>query len=110
MVTAELALGTGAVVLTLAAGLQALSLGIDQVRCVDAAHVAARAAARGDPLDQVRALAAGRAPQGSAVTVAVGEWVVVQVVAPRTGPVRWLAEAVGAHAEATVPVERGGHA
>nr|WP_277628411.1 TadE family type IV pilus minor pilin [Arsenicicoccus dermatophilus] len=105
-----MALGTGAVVLTLATGLQAVALGIDQVRCVDAAHVAARAAARGNPVDQVRALAAGRAPRGSTVTVTTGEWAVVQVTAPRDGPVRWLAEAVGAHAEAAVPVEGGGHA
>ena len=47
MVSAELALTVPAVLLVLAICLTALSLGVDQVRCEDAARVAARAASRG---------------------------------------------------------------
>ena len=48
MVTAELAVAIPAVVLVLAMCLAGVTAGIDQIRCVDAARVAARSAARGD--------------------------------------------------------------
>ncbi|MEY9968132.1 hypothetical protein ABIA33_006212 [Streptacidiphilus sp. MAP12-16] len=44
-------------------------VGAAQVRCVDAAREAARAAARGDPQGQVLAIARANAPQGAAVAV-----------------------------------------
>jgi len=49
MVTAELALAVPVVVMVLALGLAAIRVGVDQVRCVDAARLAARALARGTP-------------------------------------------------------------
>lgn len=89
MVSAELALTIPSVVLVLALCLTALALGVDQVRCVDAARVAARAASRGEDPGLVRELALGRAPTGSVVVVdGDGSGVEVDVRAP--GRVRWL--------------------
>lgn len=70
MLSAELALTIPSVVLVLAICLTALALGVDQVRCVDAARVAARAASRGEEPALVRELAAARAPEGATVVVA----------------------------------------
>lgn len=83
-VSAELAVAIPSVLLVLALCLTALSLGIDQVRCVDAARVAARAASRGEDPGVVRQLAAARAPRGATVSVGAGPGgVQVEVVAPR---------------------------
>ena len=84
MVSAELALTIPSVLLVLAICLTALSLGVDQVRCEDAARVAARAASRGEATDAVRDAALQRAPQGASVAVeedAVGVRVVVEAQA-----------------------------
>lgn len=83
MATAELAIALPAVVLVLALCLTAMAYGIDQVRCVDAARVAARAASRGEPPALVRQLAADRAPEGSVVGIQEGgSTVTVEVSAP----------------------------
>ncbi len=83
MVTAELAVALPGLLLVLGLCLAAVQLGIDHVRCVDAAHAAARLGARGEPLEVVRSAAARVAPDGSAVAVsAVGRSVAVEVRAP----------------------------
>lgn len=83
MASAELALVIPSVLLVLALCLTALALGVDQVRCVDAARVAARAASRGEDPGLVRSLAGDRAPAGAEVTVDAGpNGVEVEVVAP----------------------------
>jgi hypothetical protein len=69
MVTAELAVAIPSVVLVLAFCLVAAKAGVDQIRCVDAARVASRAAARGDDPARVRALGAAAAPDGASVQV-----------------------------------------
>jgi hypothetical protein len=69
MVTAELAVAVPVVVVVLALGLSAIRLGIDEVRCVDAARLAARALARGDSDGSARALAATAGPLGASVVV-----------------------------------------
>src|SRR5690606_2209641 len=69
MVTAELAVIIPAVVAVLALCLSGLGLAVDQVRSVDAARIAVRAAARGEPVDVVTALAREVAPAGSQVQV-----------------------------------------
>ncbi len=69
MVTAELAVAVPAVVLVLALCLAAVRVAVDQVRCVDAARIAARAAARGDPIEQVTGLGRSAAPEGARVEV-----------------------------------------
>lgn len=83
MATAELALVIPALVAVLALCLSGLGLAIDQIRAVDAARIAARAAARGEPVDAVRDLAEQAAPPGSEVSVSRGEdRVRVTVTAP----------------------------
>ena len=106
LATAELALSLPAVVLVLALCLTGLALAVDQVRCEDAARVAARAASRGEPEAVVRELAAARAPARSAITVAVrGAKVVVDVQAPPR--VRNLPGLPSARAGATAVLEPG---
>lgn len=83
MVTAELAVIIPAVVAVLALCLSGLGLAVDQVRSVDAARIAVRAAARGEPVDAVTALAREVAPEGSEVLVQrEGERVRVSVTGP----------------------------
>ena len=72
MVTAELAVALPAVVLVLALCLGGISLGIDQIRCVDAARLGARALARGETSAVVRDLAGRAGPSGAVVTVSTG--------------------------------------
>jgi len=72
MVTAELAVAIPAVVIILALCLRGVSVGIDEIRCVDAARLGARALARGDPDAAVREVAARAARAGAAVTLARG--------------------------------------
>ncbi|WP_109471199.1 TadE family type IV pilus minor pilin [Ornithinimicrobium cavernae] len=69
MATAELAIVIPALVAVLALCLSGLGLAIDQIQTVDAARIAARAAARGEPVDAVRGLAEQAAPDGSEVTI-----------------------------------------
>ena len=72
MVTAELALTVPVVVLVLALGLGAIRVGIDHVRCVDAARLAARALARGEAEAAARAVAVSAGPPGAAVVLGAG--------------------------------------
>lgn len=105
MVTAELALGFVAVLAALGMALTVVSLGVDQVRCVDAAGVAARAMARGDGAAAAQAAAQRVAPGGSSVRVSSGGgWATATVVA---APPRLRLLPIGpASASASVPVEQ----
>lgn len=106
MVSAELALAVPSVLLVLAICLTALALGIDQVRVVDAARVAARAASRGEDPATVQQLARSRAPEGSRVVVDLGaDQVEVAVLAPAR--VRWLPALPAARGGATARWEPG---
>ncbi len=89
MVSAELALVIPALVAVLALCLTGLGLAVDQMQSVDAARIAARAAARGEPVNDVRDLAQKAAPEGAEVQVSRSDdRVRVMVTAPaRT---RWL--------------------
>lgn len=83
MATAELAVVIPAVLVVLALCLAGLGLAVDQVRCADAARVAARAASRGDAVGEARDAAARVAPEGSRIDIDVGGGeVVVEVTAP----------------------------
>lgn len=84
MVTAELAVAIPAVVLVLALCLVAVGAAVDQIRCVDAARLAVRAAARGDTVAHVRALAAEAAPAGATVEVSARAGTVRVSVQART--------------------------
>ncbi len=80
LATAERAVAMPALVGVAAIALSAVSLGIDQVRCVDAARAGARALARGDSSDQATAVAARAGPPGARIsTTASGDTVVVVV-------------------------------
>ena len=82
MATAELAVVLPTLVLVIAAGLTMVSVVLAQVRCVDAAREAARAAARGELPGVVRSVAARAAPAGASVEVgSAGEEVRVTVSA-----------------------------
>lgn len=104
MATAELALAIPAVLLVLAMCLTGVGLAVDQIRCVDAARVAARAASRGEPPALVREAALAGAPEGSQVQIRrTGDQVWVSVVAP--GRVRLLPDLPRASATAVAALE-----
>nr|WP_183321769.1 TadE family type IV pilus minor pilin [Flexivirga oryzae] len=106
MVTAELAAAIPALIFVLLVAVNAVMIGIDQVRCVDAARAAARAAARGDSAQAVQEVGARAGPSGSAVSVAAGgAMVTVTVSAPVPGPFGWLVGGQPLRASATTPVE-----
>jgi hypothetical protein len=81
-VTAEIAVALPALVVMVMAALSAVAVATAQLRCVDAAREAARAAARGDTLPVVRGIARHSAPPRAAVAVTThGEQVSVTVSA-----------------------------
>jgi Flp pilus assembly protein TadG len=92
-VTAEFALAVPAVVLVLAACLGGLRVGVERMRVQDAAAVAARSLARGDPPSRARALASAAGAQS--VTTASGDGLQC-AVASLAGPVLGLALPVSA--------------
>jgi len=69
-VTAEIAVALPALVVLLMAAVAAIAVVTAQLRCVDAAREAARAAARGEPPAAVRDVARRAAPSGAGVTMA----------------------------------------
>jgi len=105
MVTAELAVAIPAVVLVLALCLAGVTVGIDQSRCVDAARVAARSAARGDTTGAVREIALAAAPAGATVAVAAGGTLVTVTVEARSGGWGGVLPSWALSARATAPLE-----
>ncbi|MBW8172142.1 pilus assembly protein TadE [Ornithinimicrobium sp. Arc0846-15] len=103
MATAELAMAIPALVVVLAMCLSGLSLVIDQVRCADAARVAARAASRGEPMEVVQTLGAQGAPSGATVAVSIGQ---DQVIVTVQAAERW-SWLPAASSVATAPTEPG---
>ncbi|HIZ99184.1 MAG TPA: pilus assembly protein TadE [Candidatus Janibacter merdipullorum] len=83
MVTAELALTFPAIVLVLVLCLSALSWGVDQVQCVDAARVAVRELARGEARERAVDDATRVAPDGARIDIGrTGDDVTVTVTSP----------------------------
>ncbi|TQM64511.1 TadE family type IV pilus minor pilin [Humibacillus xanthopallidus] len=107
MVTAELAVAIPAVVLVLAICLAGVTAGIDQIRCVDAARLAARSAARGDTSGAVRAAALSAAPRGATVALAVEGATVTVTVEARSGGWGGVLPSWGLVAHATASRESG---
>ncbi|WP_371497973.1 pilus assembly protein TadE [Kitasatospora sp. NBC_00374] len=114
-VTAETAVALPALVLLTAMLLWGVVAAAGQIRCVDAARVAARAAARGDP--DAAALARAAAPAGASVElVQDSRTVSVTVEAPCPGPgslgaalsVRLRATAVAAREDVLGTSDEGG--
>lgn len=89
MVTAETAVVLPAIALVVALAVAVVSTVTAQLRCLDAAQVAARLAARGEPGPVVRAAARALAPPGANVVVRTlaPDWVVVEVTASVRLPV-----------------------
>ncbi|GAB3307758.1 TadE family type IV pilus minor pilin [Epidermidibacterium keratini] len=86
MVTAELAVAIPAAVFVVAA-LVAGVVGVGgQLRCIDAAREAARAAARGESDAVVQQIAAEVAPDGATVTISGGDDTVTVVVRATYSP------------------------
>ncbi len=91
MITAEFAAVLPAVVLVLGVLLNTVAIGIDQIRCVDAARAVARAAARGESPAAAERVGARSAPDGARVTVGTdGDRVRARVEAGVPGPFGWL--------------------
>ena len=105
MVTAELAVAIPAVVLVLALCLAGVTAGIDQIRCVDSARIAARAAARGDTTGAVRAVALEAAPSGASVAVRLDAAMVTVTVEARSGGWGGVLPSWGLVARAVAPRE-----
>jgi len=103
--TVELAVGLPVVVILLAAALTAITAVTAQLRCVDAAREAARAAARGDP----DAAAIGRrvAPAGAQVSVTTEGNDVRATVRVRVRPVGRLIDGPTVQATAVAAREPG---
>lgn len=81
-VTAEFAVALPAVLLLLAVALAFFTLGVDQIRCIDAARAGAREAARGESTSVVVRAASRLAPAGSRVAVSGHSALIVSVRAP----------------------------
>ena len=101
MATAEFAATMPAVALVFVAGLTAVATGIDQVRCVVAARLAARALARGDPGTTAARLAKSAAPVGASVSLRAADALVsASVTVVRIVPVAGLSWTVSGSAVA----------
>jgi hypothetical protein len=86
MVTAEFAVALPAFVLVVAAAICGVGAMTAQLRCVDAADIAARMAARGDDASVVRAVALGAAPGGAELTLRSSATEVTATVRARLSP------------------------
>lgn len=107
MVTAETAIVLPVLLLVLAAAVAAVVVVGSQLRCVDAAREAARAASRGDPAAQVAAIVGRAAPPGAAVSTRTsGDLVIVTVTAP-VRPLGPVLLRVHVSATATAELEPG---
>lgn len=108
MATAELAVVLPVLVLVVALAVTAIRAGIDQIRLVDAARLAARSLARGDPPGQAVALAGRGAPEGARVSVEFtgAPAGVTVVVESRAGGLGGLLPSWQLSARAWTPVER----
>lgn len=72
LATAEIAVALPALIVLVAAAMTAVSVLTAQLRCVDAAREAARAAARGEAASVVHSLAQRSGPAGAEVLVGSG--------------------------------------
>jgi hypothetical protein len=110
-VTVETAVAFPALVLLLAIAIWGVSAAAAQVACVDAARAGARAAARGEPLPEVRAAAGRTAPRGASVWIhRDARFTRVVVRATLVPPVRGLFPSLRLRAQAVAATEPEGGA
>lgn len=108
MVTAETAVVLPVLLVVLAGAVSALTVVGAQLRCVDAAREAVRAAARGEDAVRVVALARAAAPDGARVTVDAGDGDDARVtVAAVVEPLGLTALGVPVEATAVAVIEPG---
>ena len=106
--TAELAVALPSLVLVLALSLGAVDLGLDRVRCVDAARLGARLLARGEPEAAALAEVRRAAPEGARVSVTrSGGLVTVSVTGEVAPPLRPLGHVGAPQASARALIEAG---
>jgi len=87
MVTAEFAVALPSLVLVVAASFAGITAMTDRMRCADAAGIAARLAARGEPSAVVRQSALRAAPRGAQLRlVTTADTVVATVTARLAAP------------------------
>jgi hypothetical protein len=107
MVTAETAIVLPVLLLVLAGAVAAVTVVGAQMRCVDAAREAARAAARGEPLDVVHTIVSRTAPSGAGLVIADDGDQVQVVVSARVAPLGPLPLRVQVRATAVAQREPG---
>jgi Flp pilus assembly protein TadG len=107
MVTAETAVALPVLLLVLAAAVAALVVVGAQLRCVDAAREAVRAATRGDPPAEVARVAAAAGPAGATVARSVAGGAVTVTVAADVRPLGPLPVRLRVSASATGALEPG---
>jgi Flp pilus assembly protein TadG len=111
MVTAETAVVLPVLLFVLAGAVAAVVVVGAQLRCVDAAREATRAAARGEPGAVVTALAAEAAPAGAVTTVG-GDAGTVTITVSATvsplGPLPWHVEVSATATALREPAAAGG--
>jgi hypothetical protein len=104
MATAEFAVALPAVVLVLVVAMTAIGA---EIRCIDAARLAARALARGDSQGAAVGLARGAAPTGATVSLVTGgDLTTATVSVARRAPVvriSWVVRASAAAPREEVP-------
>lgn len=101
MATAELAVAMPVLLVLLALALSALMVGVDQVRCVDAARAGVRLLARGDSTGEALDVARRSAPERARVSARASRSTVsVTVEGTVRGPLRWLGLSWTPHATA----------
>jgi Flp pilus assembly protein TadG len=87
MVTAEMAMTIPTLVVVVAMAVAGVMAMTDELKCADAAATAARLAARGEPVDVVRATALKAAPAGATLQLLTdGTTVTATVTDQLTGP------------------------
>ncbi len=106
--TAELAVGLPALSLVLAAGVGVIATLGAQLRCADAAAIAARMAARGQPIQQIRSVVGEDAPGAARLSLVTAQGLVTATVADRLElPLLGQFSAINLTAHVTEPVEAG---
>jgi Kef-type K+ transport system membrane component KefB len=90
MVTAEFAVALPALVMVVLAAVCAVITVTDQLRCADAAAIAARLAARGEPAAVVRSVALRAAPRGARLELLTTATTVTATVTTRLTPPGFL--------------------
>jgi Flp pilus assembly protein TadG len=107
MVTAETAIVLPVLLLVLGAAVAAVVVIGAELRCVDAAREAARAAARGDSAAEVQQIAARAAPPGATTAMAASGETVSVTVTTSVRPLGPVLFRVHVSASATAELEPG---